>query len=265
MESYIQQLVPNNEAMGLRVSCNNFHQNLQVDTGHQQKLTVRTDNNHPLLRPVLLLQQPGAYQWGISSSLVNFIKAKLMTVEQTAEWIKSLCVHRGWKEADAYAFSFKMNNITGCALMRLNHEILKFDLDMPNHKHRLFILTAIRLRFPWFNYRGVISAPTRLSHLFRVIKKQKSIQTSSIRGFQKSVQDNHGMFLHRAPQRGGWICLNSMSVQNNLTKSELNHKFGVKYSSLVVIGESKYKLDGRHHSQFTKMRHGHGGNAVHCH
>jgi len=187
-----------------------------------------------------------------------------MTVEQTGEWIKSLCVHRGWQEADAYALSFKMNNITGCVLMRLNHEILKFDLDMPNHKHRLYILTAIRLRFPWFNYRGVVSAPTTLSHLLGDIKKKKTAQTSLMLGFPNSVQDKHGLLLHQAPQRDVCICMDSMFVQNNRTKSELNHKFNIKYSSPIIVGESKYKLDSRHYSEFTNMRLGHRGHTVHC-
>jgi len=149
--------------------------------------------------------------------------------------------------------------------MRLNHEILKFDLDMHNDKHRQYILTAIQLQFPWFNYRGVVSAPTRLSHLIGDIKKKNTTQTSLMRVFPNSVLDKHGVLLHQAPQRNGWIGVDSMFVQHNRTKSELNHKFDVKCSSQIIVNESKYKLDGRHYSQFTKMRVGHRANTVHCH
>jgi len=206
IENNCQQTTPNSAVMVPGVYCYDFHQKVQVHSGHQQKL-VRTDNNHVLLRPAWLLQQTLTYQWGISTSMVNVTYANMMTVEQTAEWIKALCANRGWQEADAYAQSFKKNNVRGCVLMRLNHEILKFDLDMPNHTHRRHILSVIRQLFPFLDYRDVISAPTRLSQLLGDDKNINARKISLMPGLPNSIQGNHGVLFYPAPISGGSTCI----------------------------------------------------------
>lgn len=44
---------------------------------------------------------------------VSVISANTMTVEQTAEWIRTLGRYEQWKEADDYADSFAQNHICG--------------------------------------------------------------------------------------------------------------------------------------------------------
>jgi len=258
-----QQLTPNTAVMGPGLFGYNLHHNLQVNPGHQQKF-VRTDN-HILQRPVWLLQQTFTQQWGISTSMVNVTYANLMTVEQTAEWIKALCANRGWQEADAYALSFKKNNVRGCVLMRLNHEILKFDLDMPNHNHRLYILTVIRQLFPFVDYRDVISAPTRLSHLLGDHKNKNTRNISLMPGLPNSTQGKHDVLLYPAPPSGGSTCIDLRSVQNKGTKPDIrDQKPSRKISSPIKVGESKCKLDGSHYPHFVNMRPEHRGKTVRC-
>jgi len=257
-----QQLTPNTAVMGPGVSNNNLHHHLQGNPGHQQKF-VRTDNNL-LPRPVWLLQQTFTYQWGISASRVNVTYANLRTVEQTAEWIKALCANRGWQEADAYALSFKKNNVRGRVLMRLNHEILKFDLDMPNHNHRLYLLTVIRQLFPFVDYRDVISAPTRLSHLLGDDQNKNARYIPLMSGLPNSTQGKHGV-LYATPFNGGATCIDLRSVQNNGNKRDIRYKKPSRESgSPIKVGESKCKLDGSHYPHFVNMRPEHRGKTVRC-
>jgi len=249
------QLTPNGTMMVPGVSCYDFHQNVQVHPGHQQKF-VRTDINHVLPRPVWLLQQTLTYQWGISTSMVNVTYANLMTVEQTAEWIKALCANSGWQEADAYAWSFKKNNVRGCVLMRLNHEILKFDLDMPNHTHRRHILSVIRQLFPFLDYRDIISAPTRLSQLLGDDKNINTRNISLMPGLPNFSQGNHGV-LYPAPISGGSTRIESRAVQNKVIKPEIRNKEPSReYDSPIKVGESKCKLDGSHYPHFVNIHRG---------
>lgn len=62
------------------------------------------------------------------NSLVSVIRADNMTIEQTAEWVRTLGRYHSWKEVDEHANNFKTNNIRGCQLQRLTNEILKEDL-----------------------------------------------------------------------------------------------------------------------------------------
>jgi len=247
-----QQFLPNTAAMGHGV-CYNWHQKSKVNTGHQHKPIVRTDNNHMVLRPVFLLQQTCNYQLGISHCKVIGTCANLMTLEQTAEWIKSLCVNRGWQEADAYALNFKKNNITGCVLARLNHEILKFDLGMLNPKHRIYILDLIRQLFPSLNHQDLISAPTRLSHLLAETKNTKSLDPSRVSGFPISAIDKPNVLLCPAPPRAVSTCTDSRPFKNNRTKSKiLNVRRNCGFP--VQVGESKWNLNASQYSNLVNMR-----------
>merc|ERR1719397_1118774 len=97
--------------------------------------------------------------------MVTVTNVHLMTVEQTANWVMDYGAHRGWQEATAYAMSFRKNSINGRMLKYLNHEILKFDMDMPNDRHRRELLAIIRQLFPSNNRCNVLSEPTTLSGL----------------------------------------------------------------------------------------------------
>jgi len=256
VENNCLQLTPNTAAMGPGVAGYNWNHNVQFNPGHQQKWTY---NNHFLLRPVWPLQQTFTCQWGTSTN------ANLMTVEQTADWIKALCANRGWQGADAYALSFKKNGVRGCILMRLNHEILKFDLDIPNHNHRLFILSVIRILFPFLDYRDVISAPTRLSHLLEDDKNINSRNISLMPGPLNSTQRNHDVLLYPAQLSGGSTCIGLRSVQNHETNHGIrNKKSGMEYCSAIKVGESTCKLDESHYNHFLNMRPKHSGKTVRC-
>jgi len=220
IENYCQKFTPNVAAESPGVACySTRQQNLQVNIGHVQKLLVGTYPNHVLLRPVSILQQTYPYQLVANNSMVNVTYANMMTVEQTADWIKALCVQRGWWEADAYALSFKKNRIKGCMLMHLNHEILNFDVGMPNHKHRLYILTVIRHFFPSFHH-DVTSAPTRLSHLRGDAKQKNTTETSLMPGLPNPAQVKQSTLLHPAAPRGGTVFMDLRYIQNSSNKYE---------------------------------------------
>merc|ERR550534_3596896 len=70
------------------------------------------------------------------NSDVSMIRADNMTVEQTAEWVRTLGRYNAWEETDEYAENFKENNI------------LKDDLGIAKCGHRLEIMLAIKCLFP---------------------------------------------------------------------------------------------------------------------
>jgi len=264
IENNFQQFLANTAAMGHGV-CYNWHQNSKVNTGHQHELIVRTDNNHMVLRPVLLMQRTCTHQLGISNGKVNGTHANLMTLEQTAEWIKALCVNRGWQEADAYALNFKKNRISGCVLALLNHEILRFDLGVVNPWHRIYILDVIRQLFPSSNHQDVISAPTRLSHLLAESKNTKTPDPSVVSGFPNAALDKPNVLLCPVPPRAGPTCTDSRPFKNNRTKSKiLNKSFGRNCGFPVQVGENKWNVNASQYSQLVSMRPEYRGNRVHC-
>lgn len=248
-----QLFLPNTTAMGHGV-CYSWHQNSTVNTGHQHELIVRTDNNHMVLRPVFLLQQTCNYKLGISHCKVIGTCANLMTLEQTAEWIKALCVNNGWQEADAYALNFKKNSITGCVLTRLNHEILKFDLGMLNPKHRIYILDLIRQLFPSLNHQDVIRAPTRLSQLLVETKNTKTPDPTVVRGFPNPAIQKPNVLLCPAPPRAGPPCTDSRPFKNSRTKSKVLNNVGRNCGFPVQVGESKWNLNASQCSNPVNMR-----------
>jgi len=263
IESNCQKLTINSAAMSPGFHGYNFHQNLEVNAGHQQTL-VRTDNNHLLLRPVQHFQQKFTSQLGLPASMVSVTYA-MMTVEQTSEWIKALCASRGYQEADVYALSFKKNKIKGNVLVRLNHEIMKFDLDIPNHNHRLYILSVIRQLFPFVDYRDVISAPTRLSHLLGHKKSKNTQNFSLLPGLPHSTQGKQGVLLHPITCGGGLTCTDWKPVQNNANKLDIRDKkprreFGEGFKA----GERKCKLYGGYDRQLLNMRPKHRRKTVRC-
>merc|ERR550534_3567687 len=84
---------------------------------------------------------PSAYQ--PPNNLFSLIRADIMTIEQTAEWVRALGCHHAWKEADTYANNFKTKNISGNLLKNLTKETLKEELGIVKFGHRLKIMLAI--------------------------------------------------------------------------------------------------------------------------
>jgi len=82
------------------------------------------------------------------NSLVSVIRADSMTIEQTAEWVRTLGRYNAWKEVDEYANNFKTNSVSGYQLQKLTNEILKEDLGILKYGHRLKIMLAIKRLFP---------------------------------------------------------------------------------------------------------------------
>jgi len=82
------------------------------------------------------------------NSTVSAVRVDLMTVEQTAAWIRTLSLFNGWEEAYQYSQSFKKNNICGHLLWKLTIDSLKFDLGIEKYGHRLKIKVAIKHLYP---------------------------------------------------------------------------------------------------------------------
>jgi len=82
------------------------------------------------------------------NSTVSVVRVDLMTVEQTAAWIRTLSLFNGWEEAYQYSQSFKKNNICGHLLWKLTLDSLKFDLGIEKYGHRMKIKVAIKHLYP---------------------------------------------------------------------------------------------------------------------
>jgi len=75
-------------------------------------------------------------------------RVDLMTVEQTAAWVRTLGYFKGWDEAVEYESSFRNNQIKGYLLQSLTLDSLKSDLGIWKYGHRLEIMNAIKSLFP---------------------------------------------------------------------------------------------------------------------
>merc|ERR1719281_1309574 len=64
---------------------------------------------------------------------------RMMSVEQTADWIKTLSFRFGWLEAEYYAREFQVHRIPGWLLQSLTDDWLK-QLSVRNCYHRALIL-----------------------------------------------------------------------------------------------------------------------------
>lgn len=155
----IQNLVFTNSA---RTS---FKRNVQKSSGYHQSL-LRSDYSQVVFQAAHIVQPSYHHPRGNPGTIVTISYVdNMMTVKETASWIRTVGDNRGWQEAVIYAKNFRKNNIRGSMLKHLNHEILKFDLGMLNHLHRRYLLATIRQLFPSRNHRNEISMPTRLAEL----------------------------------------------------------------------------------------------------
>lgn len=104
----------------------------------------------PAENPINAVVPPVYHPKSTPTNKFSITYVHLMNVAETAAWIMTLGSFKGWKEAAAYAESFKKNGITGAMLVKLNHELLKFELDILNSSHRIELLHTISLLFPSF-------------------------------------------------------------------------------------------------------------------
>jgi len=79
-----------------------------------------------------------------------------MTVEQTAEWIRTIGQCNNWSEAPMYAENFAKNDIWGHLLPRLTLETLRIDLNIMFSEHRQVIMMAIKYLFPSMAFSDAI-------------------------------------------------------------------------------------------------------------
>jgi len=82
------------------------------------------------------------------SHSISVTRADLMTIEQTANWIWTVGVYRGWTEAETYATNFRENSITGKLLPLLTNDQLEFSLGVTKTDHRNELLSTIQYLFP---------------------------------------------------------------------------------------------------------------------
>jgi len=80
-------------------------------------------------------------------------RADLMTVDQTAAWVRTLGYVNGWGEAEEYENNFRSNKIKGYLLQSLTLKSLKMELGISKWGHRMEIIRAIKKVFPdmWWN------------------------------------------------------------------------------------------------------------------
>jgi len=82
------------------------------------------------------------------TSFIPVIRADTMTVEQTAQWIRTFGRQNMWEEADEYGNTFVQNKISGYLLQKLTDRELKDDLGIVKYEHRLKMMWAIKRLFP---------------------------------------------------------------------------------------------------------------------
>lgn len=81
------------------------------------------------------------------STTVNVCCVNQMTVDQTGNWIRTLGLYKRWKEAEAYAATFREQAITGKLLEDLTHEMLEGPLGVKNPTHRQELMHTIQCLF----------------------------------------------------------------------------------------------------------------------
>lgn len=183
----------------------------------------------------------------------------MMTVEQTATWVRNYGAHRGWQEATLYAMSFMRNGINGGMLKHLNHEILKFDMGMSNDLHRLELLAIIRQLLPSYNHCKVLSEPITLSALRERDTKwdhrRKSVLAFPIPGPCNPVEEISPTVQYLVPDRYKSLGMDLGSFQNRSTNSG-----SINSGSEMEVSQSKFphttirKSSGRIKLQHRKYR-----------
>jgi len=214
-----------------RVDCSQW-QNPHLSNGCHQKLALGVDGHNLVFQPVLVVQPPYHQLWNMPNNVIRSNGTHMMTVDQSASWIRGLCLRWGWQETEEYVRSFRENYIDGSMLMYLNHEILRFDIGICNPLHRLDLLAVIRQFFPGFNLNRGLSEPTRLSD-FRNLGinycNGSKIATTRIQG-SPSANDKPCFLKHPVSDKDDSLGMDSNSLHNSSlksvsTKSDSNMEF----------------------------------------
>jgi len=140
-------------------------QKAHLGSGFHQQLTVDAGGRNVVFQPVWVVPSPYYPVWRSPSNMAPCNGMHIMTVDQTANWIRGVCLRWGWLQTEAYVTSFRVNKINGSMLAHLNHEILRFDMGIRNHFHRLDLLAVIRQFFPCLDVNRGLNEPKRLSDL----------------------------------------------------------------------------------------------------
>jgi len=74
--------------------------------------------------------------------------AEEMTVDQTANWIKTFGKCHGWEQVDLYAKNFREQGITGVCLKELTADMLEFPLGIKDKQQQQELFSAIQYLYP---------------------------------------------------------------------------------------------------------------------
>jgi len=199
------------------VDCSQW-QNAHLSNCCHQQLAVGADGR--VFQPLWVVQSPYHPVWNSPSNMVSINGMHMMTVDQTSTWIRSLCLHWGWRQTEGYVTSFRGNKINGSMLTYLNHEILRFDLGIENHFHRLNLLAVIRQFFPCFNLNSGSNQPTRLSDLRNMYIKYVNVSKITTRMEGSLSTHEKPSFLKRpVSDKDDSLGIDSNSLQNISLKS----------------------------------------------
>jgi len=244
-ETYPQQLIKNVDS---EARCT-WQQNTNVNSGYPSNLQLVGVHWRVLRQPVGIVQQAYDHPLNIPNNMVAGSFVHMMTVEQTANWIWTFSVNNGWDEALAYATSFRRNCVNGEMLRILNHEILKFDIGMSNHTHRLVLMTVIQKLFPLLNNHQGISKPTRLSDVRQTeirCDHRQELSTSQIAGNLRANEDKQCIVKCLVPGRDRSLgtdlfCTNTSTMKSVSTESGSAMELSPR-SSRSKRSYSSYKL-----------------------
>jgi len=214
-----------------RVDCSQW-QNSHVSKDRNQKLAVVADGRDVVFQPVWVVHPPYHQLWNSPNNVLLSNGTHMMTVDQTVKWIRGLCSHWGWRQTEEYVRSFRENNIDGNMLMHMNHEILRFDMGICNHFHRLDLLAVIRQLFPCLTLNRGFNEPKRLSDLRNLdinYGNGTKIATTRIPG-SPSPNDEPCFLKHPDSDKDDSLRMDSNSLQNFSlksvsTKSDSNMEF----------------------------------------
>jgi len=202
----------------------------QINRRHQ-KLAVGAEQRNVVFQPVWVMQSANQ-RLNTPNNVIQFNGIQMMTVDQTANWIRWLCLQLGWRQTEEYEMSFRENNIDGIMLIHLNHEILRFDMGICNHFHRLDLLAVIRQFFPFLNFNRGFNEPMRLSDLRNFDTNYSNGAKIAITRMQDSPSANDKPSFLKTPvsDKDDSLGLDSNSLQNISlksvsTKSDCNMEF----------------------------------------
>jgi len=219
---------------------NSFRQNMPtfIAGGHETNSWCNVGNRLNLAtggQGVAVKSFPEQY-WPLPHYLTHnpvLVRVDLMTVEQTAAWIRSFCLFNGWDEAEQYSKSFHQNGICGRHLKKITMFSLKNDLGILNCGHRLDIKETIERLCP-----DALREVTRMET--EIMDKNKSSMSESVHEteFKKKyvqpaqISNLHSYFIRK-------------TYQHNLTSSSVRRPpshistLGVVSRSSTVLAENQ--------------------------